>query len=86
MPRQYPTKHRIYGGTYMRGVHSVVDDIRRGVFKEVAALAYEGGDYQRVDQIPFKLAAGEVGHHRHDIFLERAIVSARLRLALEVRN
>ena len=66
----------------MRGVHSVVDDIRRGVFREVAALAYEGGDYKRVDMIPYKLSPGEVAHHRHDIFLERAIVSARLRLAL----
>ena len=66
----------------MRGVHSVVDDIRRSVFKEVAALAYEGGNYERVDMIPYKLCDGEVGHHRHDIFLERAIVSARLRLAL----
>ena len=29
----------------MRGIHSVVDDIRRDVFTEVARLAYSGGDY-----------------------------------------
>ena len=27
----------------MRGIHSVVDDLRRDVFTEVARLAYEGG-------------------------------------------
>lgn len=66
----------------MRGVHSVVDDIRRNVFTEVARLAYEGGDYSRIDLIPYKIVPGEVAHHRHDVFLERAIVQERLRLAL----
>ena len=32
----------------MRGIHSVVDDLRRDVFTEVARLAYEGGDYKRL--------------------------------------
>ena len=58
----------------MRGVHSAVDDIRRSVFTEVARLAYEGGDYKQVDMIPYKIVPGEVAHHRHDVFLERAIV------------
>lgn len=66
----------------MRGVHSAVDDIRRNVFTEVARLAYEGDDYKQVDMIPYKIVPGEVAHHRHDVFLERAIVSARLKLAL----
>ena len=66
----------------MRGVHSAVDDIRRNVFTEVARLAYEGTDYSQVDMIPYKLVPGEVAHHRHDVFLERAVISARLRLAL----
>jgi len=65
----------------MRGVHSVVDDIRRNVFTEVARLAYEGGDYSRIDLIPYKIVPGEVAKHRHDVFLERAIVQERLRLA-----
>ena len=66
----------------MRGVHSAVDDIRRNVFTEVARLAYESDDYKQVDMIPYKIVPGEVAHHRHDVFLERAIVSARLKLAL----
>ena len=66
----------------MRGVHSAVDDIRRSVFTEVARLAYESDDYKQVDMIPYKIVPGEVAHHRHDVFLERAIVSARLKLAL----
>ena len=65
----------------MRGVHSAVDEIRRSVFTEIAKLAYEGGDYTRVDRIPYKILPGEIAHHRHDIFLERAIVQQRLRLA-----
>ena len=66
----------------MRGVHSAVDDIRRNVFTEVARLAYSDEDYAQVDMIPYKLVPGEVALHRHDIFLERAVVAARLRLAL----
>lgn len=65
----------------MRGVHSAVDDLRRDVFREVARLAYEGGDYSRIDQIPYKIIPGEDAQYRHDVFLERAIVTERLRLA-----
>ena len=66
----------------MRGVHSAVDDIRRNVFTEVARLGYEGGDLTRVDALPYTLIQGEVAHHRHDVFLERAIIQERIRLAL----
>ena len=66
----------------MRGVHSAVDDIRRNVFTEVARLAYEGGDLSRVDMIPYQMIPGEVAQHRHDVFLERAVIAARVRLAL----
>ena len=45
----------------MRGIHSVVDDIRRDVFTEVARLAYEGGDYKQIDALPYKIIPGEVG-------------------------
>ena len=66
----------------MRGVHSAVDEIRRNVFTEVARLGYEDGDLSRVDMIPYKIVPGEVAQHRHDVFLERAIVQERVRLAL----
>ena len=66
----------------MRGVHTFVNDIRRSVFTEIARLAYEGGDYSRIASLPFKIIPGEVAAHRENIFLERAIVAERLRLAI----
>ena len=66
----------------MRGVHSIVDDIRRNVFEEVARLAYEDDDLDRVDSIPYKLIPGEIAKYRHSVFEERAVVAARVRLAL----
>ena len=45
----------------MRGIHSVVDDLRNSVFKEVAKLAYEGGDYSRIDRLPYKIVPGQRG-------------------------
>lgn len=65
----------------MRGVHSAVDDIRRNVFTEVARLAYEGGDYSRIDLIPYKIVPGEDLEYRSSVFLARSIVEERLRLA-----
>ena len=52
----------------MRGIHSVVDDIRRDVFTEVARLAYEGGDYKQIDALPYKIIPGEVAQYRHDVW------------------
>ena len=60
----------------MRGIHSVVDDLRRQVFTEVARLAYEGGDFSRIDALPYKIIPGEDAQYRHDVFLERAIVTS----------
>ena len=65
----------------MRGIHSVVDDLRRDVFEEVARLAYEEGDLSRIDLIPYKIVPGEVARYRDSVFRERAIVTERLRLA-----
>ena len=66
----------------IRGVHSSVTDIRRKVFTEVARLAYEGGDYSRIEEVPYKIVPGERASYRDSIFLERAIVGERLRLAI----
>ena len=65
----------------MRGIYSSVTDIRRKVFTEVARMAYEGGDYSRIEELPYKILPGEVNKYRTSIFLERAIVGERLRLA-----
>ena len=40
------------------------------------------GNLKRVDMIPYTIVPGEVARHRHDVFLERAIVQERVRLAL----
>ena len=63
----------------MRGIYSSVTDIRRQVFTEVARMAYEGGDYSRVEELPYKIL---VSKYRDSIFLERAIVGERLRLSM----
>ena len=67
----------------MRGIYTSVIDIRRKVFTEVARLAYEGGDYaKKIEQLPFKILPGELASYRESIFLERAIIGERLRLAI----
>ena len=65
----------------MRGVHSDIDDTRRMVFCEVARLAYTG-DYEYVDRVPYKLVPEGSVSVRYDVFLDRAVVAARTRLAL----
>ena len=67
----------------MRGVHTFVNDLRRNVFTEIARLAYEGGDYaHKISKLPYKIIPGEVAANRTNVFVERAIVSERLRLAI----
>lgn len=67
----------------MRGIYTNVTDIRRRIFTEVARLSYEGGDYRvELPKLPYKIIPGEVGLHRNNIFLERAVVSERIRLAM----
>ena len=66
----------------MRGIYSSLTKIRRKVFVEVAKLAYEGNDYSRIENLPYKVIPGEVATYRDSIFLERAIVGERIRLTL----
>ena len=54
--------------------------VRRKVFEEVARLAYEGGDYKRIEELPYKIV--EYDEEKNTVFLERAIVAERLRLAI----
>lgn len=60
--------------------YAKINKIRRKVFEEVARLAYEGGDYKRIEYLPYKICEKSVG--RSSIFLERAIVGERIRLAI----
>ena len=66
----------------MRNIYCGSADMRKQVFAEVARLAYEGGDYHRVDKLPHKILPDEPGNERDSIFLERAIVAERIRLAM----
>lgn len=72
----------------MRGIYSNKTEIRHQVFTEVARMAYEGGDFSRIEELPFKLVPGEVGNYYDNIFLERAIIGERLRatIGLPVRT
>ena len=66
----------------MRGIPSLITDIRKKVFTEVARMAYDGGDYSKVDELPYIIVPGDQPIHRESVFLERAIASERIRLAM----
>ena len=66
----------------MRGIPSLITDIRKKVFTEVARLAYSGQDYTKAEDLPFLIVPGDQPLHRESIFLERAIAGERVRLAM----
>ena len=68
----------------MRGIHTSINDIRKAVFAEVAKLSYnyEPGDLSEMENIPYRIIPGEVSNYRESVFLERAIVKERMRLAM----
>ena len=66
----------------MRGIPSLITDIRKKVFTEVAKMAYNGGDYTHAEDLPYVIIPGDQPLHRESIFLERAIAGERVRLAM----
>ena len=66
----------------MRGIPSLITDIRKKVFTEVARMAYESSDYSKAEDLPYVIVPGENPLHRESIFLERAIAGERVRLAM----
>ncbi len=66
----------------MRGIPSLITDIRKNVFTEVARMAYAGGDYTCAEDLPYRIVPGDQPLHRESIFLERAIAGERVRLAM----
>ena len=66
----------------MRGIPSLITDIRKKVFTEVARMAYNGGDYTTAEDLPYTIVPGDRPLHRESIFLERAIAGERVRLAM----
>ena len=66
----------------MRGIPSLITDIRKNVFTEVARMAYAGGDYSKAEDLPYIIVPGDRPLHRESVFLERAIAGERVRLAM----
>ncbi|MBR2681922.1 MAG: 4Fe-4S dicluster domain-containing protein [Atopobiaceae bacterium] len=75
----------------MRGVYTNLTDIRRRVFSEVAKIVYNlGSDPSNIDEdfdrafemLPYQIIPGDVATYRESVFLERAIVSERIRLTM----
>ena len=66
----------------MRGIPSLITDIRKKVFTEVARMAYSGNGYESADDLPYMIVPGDQPLHRESVFLERAIASERVRLAM----
>lgn len=66
----------------MRGLYSSKTKIRQQIFTEIARMAYEGDDCKRLDELPYKIIPGEIASYRESIFLERAVVGERLRVAM----
>ena len=72
----------------MRGVETRIQEIRHRIFKEVASMAYhtEWQVDKKMEELPYSIIPGEKGNFRNDVFLERAIVGERLRLAMGLEN
>ncbi len=68
----------------MRGIYTSVNDMRKRVYAEVAKLSYEykDGDLSRMEEIPYNVIPGEVSVYRDSVFLERAIVREKMRMAM----
>ena len=66
----------------MRGIPSLITDIRKKVFTEVARMAYTGNGYEAANDLPYKIVPGDRPLHRESAFLERAIAGERVRLAM----
>lgn len=68
----------------MRGIYTSVNEIRKRVFAEVAKLSYDykDGDLHQMSEIPYRVIPGEESIYRDSVFLERAIVRERMRMAM----
>ena len=66
----------------MKGTYTSLNHLRRQVFEEVARLAYEQAPYEAFNDVPYHIISGEYGTYRDSVFLERAVVRQRIRLAV----
>lgn len=68
----------------MRGIETRIQQIRHQVFREVARMAYQETSpvKEQIEKLPYSIIPGDIANFRNDVFLERAIVGERLRLAM----
>lgn len=67
----------------IRGIYTSINEIRQKVYAEVAKLSYEyEGDLSSMVKIPYNIIPGEETVYRDSVFVERAIVKERARLAM----
>ena len=68
----------------LKGIYTDIVKIRRMVFSEVARMALEDKSFDEFDKIPYEIIDTEEPTYRSSIFKERAIVAARVRMALSM--
>jgi hypothetical protein len=62
---------------------SVVTDLRKRVFTEVAKVAYNSEDIANdIEAIPYTITPDEIPRYRENIYRERQIAAERVRLAM----
>ena len=69
----------------IRGIYTSINDIRQKVYAEVARLSYEyrdENDLSYMEKVPYLIIPGEETVYRDSVFVERAIVRERMRLAM----
>ena len=66
----------------MRGLYSSKAKIRHQIFTEIARMAYNKDDPSKLEELPYTIVPGEIASYRESIFLERAVVGERLRVAM----
>ena len=49
--------------------YATINKIRRKIFEEVSKLAYEGGDYRRIEVLPYTILKELKSKYRSSIFL-----------------
>ena len=49
----------------MRGIPSLITDIRKKVFTEVARMAYSGSDLEAANDLPYEIVPGDRPLHRN---------------------
>lgn len=79
LPYSYP--NRKSGGKNERTVF-IQNRNQTQNFTEIARMAYEGQSPEMLEELPYKIVPGEIATYRDSIFLERAVVGERLRVAM----